>query len=79
MSDRERIRAYLARFNSDEEWLSSDDIFATGVVDSMIALELVIFLEKTFGITIEEDDLQIENLCSVNGMLGMLERKRAMT
>jgi len=77
VSERERIESYLRRFNADEAWLASANIFASGVVDSMVALELVIFLESAFGITVEEDDLQIENFCSVDGMLGLLSRKRS--
>lgn len=77
MDDRERIRAHLARFSPDEAWLSSENLFAGGVIDSMMAVELVAFLEKAFAITIDDDDLELATFRSVEGMVRLVERKRA--
>ncbi len=77
MDERARIRAHLARFSRDEAWLASDDLFAGGVLDSMMAVELVAFLEKAFSITLDDADLELANFRSVAGMLGLVERKRA--
>jgi methoxymalonate biosynthesis acyl carrier protein len=77
MDDRARIRAHLARFSRDEAWLESDNLFAGGVLDSMMAVELVAFLEKAFAITLDDADLELANFRSVAGMLGLVERKRA--
>jgi acyl carrier protein len=77
MDERARIRDYLARFSRDEGWLGSDDLFAGGVIDSMMAVELVAFLEKAFAITIEDEDLELANFRSVEGMAGLVERKRS--
>jgi methoxymalonate biosynthesis acyl carrier protein len=77
MDDRARIRAHLARFSRDEAWLGSDDLFAGGVIDSMMAVELVTFLEKVFAITIDDEDLELANFRSVEGMLRLVQRKRS--
>ena len=77
MDDRARIRAHLARFSRDEAWLGSHDLFAGGVIDSMMAVELVAFLEKAFSITVDDDDLDLANFRSVEGMLRLVERKRS--
>ena len=77
MDDRARIRAHLARFSRDEAWLASDDLFAGGVLDSMMAVELVAFLEKAFAITVDDEDLELANFRSVEGMLSLVERKRS--
>ena len=77
MDDRARLRAHLARFSRDEAWLASDNLFAGGVLDSMMAVELVAFLEKTFAITLDDDDLELANFRSVEGMLLLVERKRS--
>jgi acyl carrier protein len=76
MDDRAQIRAHLARFSRDEAWLGSDDLFAGGVIDSMMAVELVAFLEKAFHITVDDEDLELANFRSVEGMLRLVERKR---
>ena len=77
MDDRVKIRSHLARFSRDEAWLGSEDLFAGGVIDSMMAVELVAFLEKAFSITIDDDDLELANFRSVEGMVGLVTRKRA--
>lgn len=76
MDDRARIRAHLSRFSRDEAWLASDNLFAGGVLDSMMAVELVAFLEKAFAITLDDDDLELANFRSVEGMERLVERKR---
>jgi acyl carrier protein len=77
MDERARIRAHLARFSRDEAWLASDNLFAGGVLDSMMAVELVAFLEKAFAITLDDDDLELANFRSVEGMLALVQRKRS--
>ena len=42
----------------------------------MMAVELVAFLEKAFEITLDDDDLELANFRSVEGMLLLVERKR---
>jgi acyl carrier protein len=77
MDERQQIRAHLTRFSSDEAWLASEDLFAGGVLDSMMAVELVAFLEKTFALTIDDEDLELTNFRSVEGMVRLVLRKRA--
>jgi len=75
--DRARIRTFLERFSDDDEWLDGSALLTGGVLDSMMAVQLVAFLEGTFGITVEDEDLELANFDSVDGMVGLLARKRA--
>ncbi|HET6936377.1 MAG TPA: acyl carrier protein, partial [Candidatus Angelobacter sp.] len=52
-----------------------DDIFALGFVNSLVALQLVNFLQKEFSITIEDEDLDLDNFRTINNMTALLERK----
>jgi acyl carrier protein len=52
-----------------------EDIFALGFINSLVALQLVQFLEKEFGITVEDDDLDLDNFRTLNSMDELLERK----
>lgn len=38
-----------------------DDYFASGLADSLFALELVTFVEHRFRLTVEVEDLSIDN------------------
>ena len=74
MDKKRRIGRYLrsmvaAPFDDD------DDIFSRGLVDSLFALQLVLFIEKEFGIHVKGEDLDLDNFCSVNAMASFVSRK----
>ncbi|GGO21626.1 acyl carrier protein [Micromonospora parathelypteridis] len=43
-----------------------EDIFATGYVNSLFAVQLVMFVENTFGVTANGNDLDIANFRTIN-------------
>lgn len=49
----------------------------TGIIDSTGMLELVMFLEQTYDIKIEPEEMLPENLDSVNKVAQFLSRKKA--
>jgi acyl carrier protein len=49
--------------------------FEEGIVDSTGVLEVVNFLEDTFGITVHDDEVLPENLDSLRGIIEFVERK----
>ena len=59
-----------------ERPLADDDSFmGEGIVDSTGVLQLVEFLEETYGITVEDEELIPENLDSLNSVSAYLARK----
>ncbi|MGD9972528.1 MAG: acyl carrier protein [Desulfatirhabdiaceae bacterium] len=56
--------------------LSDDDsFFENGIIDSVGVLELVAFLEETFNMTIDDHELTLENLDSVNRLMSFIQSK----
>jgi acyl carrier protein len=53
------------------------DIFALGFVNSLFAMELVMFLEKRFGFRIPNEDLQLPNFRTVAAMEQLVARHTA--
>ncbi|MGG1265994.1 acyl carrier protein [Brevibacillus laterosporus] len=51
-------------------------IFEEGLVNSLFAIQLMTFLEKTFNIKITMDDLDIENYRSVNAISKFVKSKQ---
>lgn len=49
----------------------------TRIVDSVRALELLLFVEEQFGITVENEEAVPENFDTVNNIVAFIERKRA--
>lgn len=74
---KDKIRAFISKNFRNRQVQDDEDIFALGYVNSMFALELVMFIEREFGITIENEDLSIDNFRTVNAMAELLERKTA--
>ncbi len=73
------IRAFLSRFFRTSELTDDADIFALGLVNSLFAMQLVLFIEQKFKVTIESDDLEIENFRTINAIAHLLERKNALS
>lgn len=74
---RERIVKYLARFVPGRTLLDDDDLFAMGVITSLSAMQLVAFVESTFDLTIENEDLSRDNFRSIEALTALVARKRA--
>jgi methoxymalonate biosynthesis acyl carrier protein len=46
-----------------------------GLLTSLQVMELVMFMEENFGVTIEDDDIVEENFATVNHIAGLVEEK----
>lgn len=58
----------------DIQLAPEDDIFALGFVNSLFAMELVLFLENTFNFTIPNEALRLDNLRSVKAMTDLVHQ-----
>lgn len=77
MDDKQTLREFVGRFVRGHDLRDDEDIFATGFVNSMFAMQLVQFVEQTFGIVCESEDLEIDNFRSIDALAAFVERKRA--
>ena len=73
-----QIVAFLSQYFRNLDLQDDEDIFAAGFVNSLFALQLVLFVEKEFKVNIEEDDLDIDNFKSINAIADLVERKTAV-
>lgn len=73
-----KIKNFLSQYFGDRDLQDDEDIFALGFVNSMFAMQLVLFIEKEFQVTIENEDLDFENFRTINAMVSLLERKTAV-
>jgi acyl carrier protein len=76
----DQIKAYILEnflFSDNGHKLSVDASFLEeGIVDSTGVLEMVMFVEETFGVTVEDEDIVPENFDSVAQLAGYIRRKR---
>jgi len=72
---RQQLRDFVGRFFRGHDLQDGEDIFATGFVNSMFAMQLVQFVETTFGVAVDSEDLDIDNFRSIDALSGFVERK----
>lgn len=81
MNPRARIRHFIMEnffFTTDEDALRDrDSLMTRGVIDSTGALEVILFLEESFGIVVQEEEMVPENLDSVDDIVAYVMRKQA--
>lgn len=76
----ERTRQYILEnflFSNDPSQLGYDDSFLErGLIDSTGMLEVILFLEESFGIKVADEEMVPANLDSVNRIAAFIERKK---
>lgn len=86
-SDRERlacirdmIRTYVVNdilLDADASLGDGDSLLDSGIVDSTCALELIEYLQKTFGIAIRDDEIVPDNFESIERLSWLVASKVA--
>lgn len=81
MSVADQVKNYILEnilFSKDTSQLGQDESFlAKGIIDSTGMLEVIFFLEETFGIKVADNEMVPDNLDSVNKIAAYVTRKRA--
>ena len=79
MSQRIRdIRAFIVEtflFGEQPDLDADVSLLGSGTIDSTGVLELILFLEQTYGIDIADEDLVPENLDSIDRVARFVQRK----
>jgi len=78
MNKQETIKAFIQKkIGENVSFKNDDDIFKLGLVNSLFALELVVYLENTFTIEVNNEDLDLNNFKSVENLSAFVDRKTA--
>ncbi len=76
---RDRVQQFVVDnfLFGDSSRLDTDTSFLNeGIIDSTGILELIMFLEETFDVKIEDQELMPENLDSLNSIQHFIEGKK---
>ncbi|MGZ8942087.1 MAG: acyl carrier protein [Methylobacter sp.] len=75
------IRHYIMEnllFTEDESILQDSSSFLDGgIIDSTGVMEIILFIEETFGIKVNDDEMLPANLDSVDNLAAFVQRKQA--
>lgn len=82
MSIEESVREHIIEnfLMGETSRLAGDKVsfLDTGIIDSTGVLELVMFVEETFGFKIEDEELLPENLDSVENLANFIRKKQGV-
>lgn len=79
MEIKQQVRAFVASnfYVADPAMLlDGASLLDRGIIDSTGVLEVISFIEETFGITVEDSELLPENLDSIERIASFVVRKR---
>ena len=74
---RDTIRDFILSSINITDLNDESNLFESGIVNSLFAVQLMTFIEKTFAVEVGMDDLEIDNFKSVNATAAFVIRKRA--
>lgn len=74
MDYRQIIMEFFIEKNKAEGLDYGTDLFSGGFIDSLFALEIVLYLEDTFDIGIGDKDISEENFRSIDSMAELVSR-----
>jgi acyl carrier protein len=69
-----RIRQFVMARYPGAELRDDEDIFALGLANSLFAMELVMFIEQAFGLSIPNEELTLDNFRTVGSMSSLVGR-----
>lgn len=72
---KQTIRGFILSSIAVAQFGDDDDLFESGIVNSLFAVQLTTFVEKTFGIEVGMDDLDMANFRSLNATTAFVLRK----
>jgi len=75
----QKIRSFIETqfvvFEDEVKFEDHNNIFEMGFVNSLFAMQLLEYIESEFGITVDNDDLDIQNFSTVNNIVALINRK----
>jgi len=73
---REAVRDFISRSVNIGDIDDAEDLFDSGIVNSLFSIQLVTFIERQFKVSVGLDDLDIANFKSVDAIEAFVQRKK---
>ena len=80
MDIKNEVRRFIVKhfYVADPGSLSDEvSLLETGIIDSTGVLEVITFIEGTFGVAVEDDEMVPDNLDSIARIAAFVARKQA--
>ena len=74
---KKQVTEFLKTSTGEDHIDESENIFESGLVNSLFAIELMTYIEQTFGVKVTIQDLSIERFSSINNIHAFIQEKLA--
>ncbi|USX53388.1 acyl carrier protein [Lentzea sp. HUAS12] len=71
------VREFIIRLSGTSGIEDDRPLISGGVLDSIAAVQMVDFVERTFGVEVSDEDLELVNFDSVRGLADLVARRVA--
>lgn len=72
---KDKIRLFLSDYLNPSTLDDAQGLFSSGLLNSLFAMKLVLFVEEKFNILVETDDLSLDNFNNINSIASLVARK----
>ena len=72
---KETVKRFISSASNITHLDDEENLFESGIVNSLFAVQLMTFIERAFAIEVAMDDLDIENFKSLNATTAFVVRK----
>lgn len=76
MSNKDKIREFIIKVCRKPDVRDDEDFYQEGLVNSLFAMQLILFLEKEFQIHIENADLDMSHFQTIDQIASLVEKKK---
>ncbi len=70
---------FVAQYVNSADVAPDIDLFSSGMVNSLFAMQLVLFVEREFAVVVDNEDLDFENFKSIDAICSFVGRKLGLT
>ncbi|MEU2158775.1 acyl carrier protein [Streptomyces sp. NPDC019396] len=71
----EEVHEFVAQHAGGQRFADDEDMFAAGRINSLFAVQLVMWVERTYGIAVQGEDLDIANFRTVADVARFVETR----
>ena len=79
MNVKQTIRKFILDSININGLEDDDNLFESGIVNSLFAVQLMTFIEKSFNIEVTMEDLVIENFQSIEATTSFVMKKQGVS
>ena len=69
------VREFFSGIINGDELSGDEEIFSSGLVNSLFAMQLILYIEKNYPIVVSNDDLDIDNFNTIDGIVQFIEAR----